>query len=292
MGKFSEATEAVKRHSCFCGIIRGVICAAGIIIAAVFPPRVNNTSCADTGKAFAMLQLAESLLSKAKELSPTYEDIPRIAETSDALQQDRPRDCSEILDKDNSRSGVYTVWPSGGFKQGKSIRVYCDMSIDGNSKERKLSKKQDFNLEWEDYKNGFGDLTEEFWLGNENIYALTNQGECEIRFDMQDNESDTRFAVYSNFKIDDESSGYVLHIGNYSGNAGDAMKYHDGQQFKTKETNAGADFLQGGWWIFEWAYAHLNGRLIPGENEPRSIHWHTWKQNIGLASVEMKIRLK
>ncbi|GIY68717.1 techylectin-5B [Caerostris darwini] len=170
MGNFPEVTEKVRRHSCFCGIICGVICAAGIIIVAVFPPRGNSTSCADTGKAFAMLQLAESLLSKAKELSPTYEDIPRMAETSDALQQDRPRDCSEILEKDNSRSGVYTVWPSGGFTHGKSIRVYCDMSIDGEGwtviqRRGNFPKKQDFNLEWEDYKNGFGDLTEEFWLG-------------------------------------------------------------------------------------------------------------------------------
>ncbi|GIY45582.1 techylectin-5A, partial [Caerostris extrusa] len=98
------------------------------------------------------------------------------------------------------------------------------MSIDGEGwtviqRRGKFPKKQNFNLKWEDYKNGFGDLMQEFWLGNENIYALTNQGECEVRFDMQDNEGNTRFAVYSNFKIDDESSGYVLHIGNYTGNA-------------------------------------------------------------------------
>ncbi|GIX71285.1 piggyBac transposable element-derived protein 4 [Caerostris extrusa] len=203
MGKFSEATETVKRHSCFCGIICGVICAAGIIIAAFFPPRGNNTSCADTGKAFAMLQLAESLLSKAKELNPTYEDIAetsdrRIAETSDALQQDRPRDCSEILEKDNSRSGV----------------------MDGNSKERKLSKNRTLIWNGKTIKNGFGDLTEEFWLGNENIYALTNQGPCEVKFDLEDDNGDRRFARYSSFKIDDESSSYTLHIANYSGNAG------------------------------------------------------------------------
>ena len=29
---------------------------------------------------------------------------------------------------------------------------------------------------WEEYKYGFGNLTGEYWIGNENLYFLTNQG--------------------------------------------------------------------------------------------------------------------
>ena len=29
---------------------------------------------------------------------------------------------------------------------------------------------------WDDYKYGFGNLTGEYWIGNENLHFLTNQG--------------------------------------------------------------------------------------------------------------------
>ena len=34
----------------------------------------------------------------------------------------------------------------------------------------------DFFRNWEDYKNGFGNLDGEFWLGNQHIHQITNQG--------------------------------------------------------------------------------------------------------------------
>jgi ficolin len=33
-----------------------------------------------------------------------------------------------------------------------------------------------FLREWGDFKNGFGNLATEFWLGLEKIHMLTNQG--------------------------------------------------------------------------------------------------------------------
>ena len=34
----------------------------------------------------------------------------------------------------------------------------------------------DFYRNWSEYRNGFGQLRGEFWLGNERIYQITNQG--------------------------------------------------------------------------------------------------------------------
>jgi hypothetical protein len=43
--------------------------------------------------------------------------------------------------------------------------------------QRRINGTIDFYREWNDYKNGFGDLQTEFWLGNEKIHQLTNQGQ-------------------------------------------------------------------------------------------------------------------
>lgn len=57
-------------------------------------------------------------------------------------------------------------------------------------------------------------------LGNDNIFALTNQKLYSVRFDLEDDEETKKYALYDNFWIDDESKKYTLHIAHYSGNAG------------------------------------------------------------------------
>lgn len=57
------------------------------------------------------------------------------------------------------------------------------------------------------------------FLGNDNIFALTNQKLYSARFDMKDVEQKRRYALYDKFWIDDESNKYTLHISDYSGDA-------------------------------------------------------------------------
>ncbi|GIY73812.1 techylectin-5A [Caerostris extrusa] len=189
----------------------------------------------------------------------------------------RPRDCSEISQRGKKLSGVYTIWPRSNITQNKPLQVYCDMNIDGEGwtviqRRGNYPNPQRFDLAWDHYKTGFGDITKDFWLGNENIYALSNQGPCEIRFDLEDAKRSRR----------------------YSGNAGNSMRFHDGKQFATLDNDhlQLAEGLRGAWWMFEWPFSHLNGLYIPGVHDKRSIHWYEWRKNEGLASVEIKIRLK
>ncbi|GBN51645.1 hypothetical protein AVEN_37354-1, partial [Araneus ventricosus] len=65
---------------------------------------------------------------------------------------------------------------------------------------RKLPVQQDFYKDWESYKNGFGNVSEEFWLGNENIRVLCREG-CKIRFDLVDEKGEKGFALYQNFTL-------------------------------------------------------------------------------------------
>lgn len=52
--------------------------------------------------------------------------------------------------------------------------------------------RENFNRDWADYKNGFGDPAKEFWLGNENIYMLTNNEDYILRVELEDFEGNKR----------------------------------------------------------------------------------------------------
>ena len=75
----------------------------------------------------------------------------------------------------------------------------------------------DFFLSWKDYKRGFGDLTGEFWLGNDKIHRLTSDGNQELRVDLEDFEGNTAYAEYDKFGVLSENDKYKLILGSYSG---------------------------------------------------------------------------
>ena len=55
-------------------------------------------------------------------------------------------------------------------------------------------------------------MSGEFWLGNENIHSLTSRGDNVLRIDMEAFDGETRFAVYTGFSIDNESTYYTLRL--------------------------------------------------------------------------------
>ena len=121
---------------------------------------------------------------------------------------------------------MYTISPDGG----KPIQVLCDMTTDGGGWtvfQRRLDGSVDFYRGWKSYKNGFGDLNGEFWLGNDNLHRLTAADDVILRVDLEDFEGDIRYAEYTTFKVADEAAKYKLSIGGYSGTASDQMiHYH------------------------------------------------------------------
>lgn len=55
--------------------------------------------------------------------------------------------------------------------------------------------RENFNRDWDDYKSGFGDPDHEFWLGNENIYMLTNAEDYSLRVELEDFEGNKRYQL-------------------------------------------------------------------------------------------------
>jgi hypothetical protein len=84
--------------------------------------------------------------------------------------------------------------------------------------QRRQDGSEDFYRNWTDYKNGFGNLSGEFWLGLDKIHRLTNSGQNVSRIDMTAGDNDQRFyAEYGKFFVSNESEQYKLNVGGYSG---------------------------------------------------------------------------
>ena len=60
--------------------------------------------------------------------------------------------------------------------------------------------KENFERTWDEYKNGFGDREEEFWLGNDQIHQLTKSGDMKLRVELEAHNGSTAWAEYNTFR--------------------------------------------------------------------------------------------
>lgn len=243
------------------------------------------------------LDAATEMIAKAKVHFPVCSTI-----TS------KPIDCEEFLRRDGKKSsGVYTIWPKSRVTENKPIDVFCDMDTDGGGwtvlqRRGNYGRASDyFFKDWNEYKIGFGDIEKDFWLGNDNIFALTNQRLYSIRFDLKAVDGEKRYAIYDTFWIDDENNDYTLHIKDYTGDAGDSMAgTHDKKHFSTKDRDNDSNkdghcavTYKGAWWYASCHSSNLNGLYLRGihERHAKGVHWYSFKDhNESLDTTEMKIR--
>ncbi|KAK2140599.1 hypothetical protein LSH36_1293g00031 [Paralvinella palmiformis] len=168
---------------------------------------------------------------------------------------------SSCLNFSNRPSGIFKVYitdkPTVVYKD-----VYCDSETDGGGWTVIMRWKDgsvDFNRGWTDYKNGFGSLEGEFWIGNEIIHQLTNDGHTyTLRVDMINYGRESPFAKYSQFSVGSEYEKFVLHFSGYEGAStfsGRLTKINGCMSKKGDEDNAMSVMNQFGnpdevpWWI-------------------------------------------
>ncbi|XP_032413926.1 tenascin [Xiphophorus hellerii] len=207
-----------------------------------------------------------------------------------------PTECSQELLNGALESGEVTIYPQG--KEGRAVRVYCDMETDGGGWtvfQRRMNGKTDFYRTWSDYKAGFGNLSEEFWLGNDFLHNLTSIGPVSLRVDLQSG-NDTAYARYTNFSVASEGRNYTLTVSGYTGTAGDSMKYHNGRPFSTRDKEPDplgihcAKAYVGGWWYKNCYKVNLNGLYGMNSNN-QGIVWIDWKgKDSSIPFSEMKFR--
>ncbi|NXF53266.1 ANGL4 protein, partial [Oceanites oceanicus] len=211
-----------------------------------------------------------------------------------------PEDCHQLFLAGQQSSGVFQVQPAGS----QPFKVYCDMSTGGWTViQRRTDGSVDFDQLWDAYKNGFGDLHGDFWLGLEKIHHLVQEGRYNLLIELEDWEGNSQVVQFV-FSLGDESTAYMLNLlGPLSGELENAIGDFRQLPFSTRDrdhdlkadTNC-AKHLSGGWWFSTCGHANLNGkyfRSIPRQRHERKqgIFWKTWKgRYYPLKSTTMKIQ--
>lgn len=207
------------------------------------------------------------------------------------------KDCSTLLNYGYTQSGVYSIDPDG---RGQ-FKAYCDMRTDGGGWtvfQRRRDGSGNFSRGWDDYKAGFGQLTGEFWLGNDKIHRLTASRTCSLRVDMEDWNSAKAYAKYGRFSVGKEQSQYRLEAGSFSGTAGDSLAYHNTMKFSTKDRNNDASSSNyctrtytGGWWFKNCHYAYPNGLYLgKSGNVWGGVLWYGFTKKKSLKFIDMKLK--
>ena len=144
---------------------------------------------------------------------------------------DTMKDCSKLGKTGFSSNGVYHINPDNG----SPMQVLCDLITNGGGWtvfQKRLDGSVDFFRNWESYKNGFGDLNGEFWLGNDKLHRLTFSNDVMLRVDMEDFDGNITYAEYTTFQVADEADKYRITFGGYNGTAGNSMVDNGGESLK------------------------------------------------------------
>ncbi|XP_028417557.1 ryncolin-1-like [Dendronephthya gigantea] len=207
--------------------------------------------------------------------------------------------CADLYEKGKNKSGIYEIDPDG---KG-SFKVFCDMTTSGGGWtvfQRRLDGSVDFYRGWQDYKQGFGNLSGEYWLGLDKIHRMTNISQNELRIDLEDTSGNTAYAHYDSFNVSSENEKYKLNVGGYHGTAGDSLRRHDAMAFSTKDSdndiwdngNCAVKF-KSAWWFYDGFESNLNGLYHYGKHTSYGdgVVWDHWKgYRYSLKSTSLKIR--
>nr|XP_006001197.1 PREDICTED: fibrinogen-like protein 1-like protein [Latimeria chalumnae]XP_006001199.1 PREDICTED: fibrinogen-like protein 1-like protein [Latimeria chalumnae] len=198
---------------------------------------------------------------------------------SNMNQEGYPSDCYEIYQTSggSSKDGLYVIQP-----MKVPIIVFCDMQGGGWTVIQHITANTtiDFDRTWHDYKQGFGSVKGDHWLGNEYMYQLTNKGgNYKLGIKLVDMDAEVKQGEYEPFQIENEEAQYKIRLGLYEGTAADALTQdteaylHDNQKFTTKDRDNDNYFENcakleyngvagGGWWYDACAGANLNRKNV------------------------------
>ncbi|GFO16813.1 fibrinogen-related protein 2.2 [Plakobranchus ocellatus] len=240
--------------------------------------------------------VAESLSDLERKLTEISASLNKTNEKHAQLRghQELPTICERGMGDDITKTYPrYVIMSHDGPKR----QILCDTHTDGGGWvvfQRRATGDVDFYRDWTSYREGFGSLTGDFWMGNEALYNLTDKDPYELRIDIRINNGQKVFARYPDFRIESESNKYRLQIGSYTGTAGDAMAYHNKMFFSTfdrdndEASGSCAVSHHGAWWYKNCIHSELNREWAV--TETKSSVWNDGKKSWKVSFTEMKMR--
>ena len=79
--------------------------------------------------------------------------------------------------------------------------------------QRRFDGSVNFDRNWTEYRDGFGELTGEFWLGNEKLRQLTSLGRWLLEIDLQlDDDANWIKPTRYRWPFQIEGSRYTLRV--------------------------------------------------------------------------------
>ncbi|XP_036330732.1 ryncolin-1-like isoform X2 [Rhagoletis pomonella] len=245
------------------------------------------------------ISVIEHLNTKLDSLQEVVKQIQadNIRLQTEQKSQRLPTNCLEAA-AGSFKSGVYTIKHERFAKD--PFRVWCDEDTDFGGWiviQRRVNADVDFYRDWQQYKQEFGNLSGNYWIGLEKLHALTASCEQELYIKLETFAGKEYFAKYDLFVIGSEEQDYVLRtVGNFKGNAGDYFKLHEGQKFSTfdrdndkhPEYNC-AEKYKGAWWHSSCYWSNLNGDYSQ-KNNGQGVTWNGIKKLESLKFAQMMIR--
>ncbi|XP_038571447.1 angiopoietin-related protein 4-like [Micropterus salmoides] len=211
------------------------------------------------------------------------------------------RDCHNLFIQGQRASGIYTIQPEGS----QPFNVLCEMTSEGGWTviQKRHDGSQNFNQLWESYKEGFGSLNGEFWLGLENIHTLAKQGQYILQVELSDWAGHQPVARYG-FQLEGEEKLFTLHLQHgpssgaqekimMTGGPGLPFSTADRDNDLAADVNC-AELLSGGWWFSSCGESNLNGRYPRRPSllrrQQRGMFWtSTNGQNTSVRTTLLKI---
>ncbi|XP_045509523.1 protein scabrous [Colias croceus] len=213
------------------------------------------------------------LMGEVKELQPVereYED----------LVKQLPKDCSNVT----GPPGTYLIHPGN-----TPVDTWCNNGT--TLLQRRYNGTVEFNRKFDEYVQGFGDASSEFWLGLQSMHEITADNCSAMRIDMTDIYGSVWYAQYDHFSVGGADSGFVLEVSGFKGNASDAFEYQNHMEFSAidrdrdiSNTHCAANY-EGGWWFSHCQHVNINGKYTLG------LTWFDSARNewIAVATSEMRI---